>query len=887
MLYLRYKNLDFAVLPMEEELIEKMIRDSSSTFSSSELIRKITKGYRFEGVLSGFAYEHVRIVPTTFGLPLQVTSKLPTVASIRAHIKAELSPKMSLRVEMEPSLVSTHVTEMTVFSPEMHIGARVFHSIQSTLPINGQIEYNTEKDSFKAVLRLPKEEKRVILVESRPTTFVRSLNSKQMPVLEEKTIRIPMFEKTSVHYEQTYGEELFGLRTEVIGSVHRRVFEKKSPESILFGENHVQVVIIPTAESVKEIVIEVEPKYTKESSSFESPRYDETFTEEEFGLETSDESEERQDERNTRRSHSKKYYESMKSLKGLEGRLNIRIHTVGGPKSLKGEMSMKGSCDEQVKVCRFEIQGKRSPLLEKERRDWEMMLNGEVVLPESPKTIQELKEMRHKEVEATLKCRWGAEEKNEMTIRLQKTQSQEMARLVKNIDYESHKGLEKYDMLREASKLNKYVVLVDKELSKDNEKVFRRLFDLVKSEFYMSGSVEAVRSDSRRIKIEAVVEPEECRRVNLTVECNGEKLTVKEAFSPIRIPLMSLGSRRVSLKGLDKNSWTSVFMPSAECEVSSNKVATFDGLVYKTPLTTCYSVLAKDCSQEPEYVVMVKKMEKNSEEKKLKIVTQEKEYECEFKHEKIVCKVDGRRVEDEETLYDMGIKLIGESLCEITIPKMTIRFDGFKVEIKADKRTENTQCGLCGHFDGRRDNEFRRADNEETDDIEEFHRSWLRRDNECEIEENKLKEKKHYGVESDEEERYESFWTPMEDSEEEFMGEKRSRKMLKKNLKKHIARKNIRDEEENTYEPENEIVMVEREGKTCFSMEEQPKCQPGDELVETENQKVKLSCLPRSDRRTRRIMNALKRGESIKEEINSLPMSLTDRIEVPKLCRVY
>ncbi|CAJ0951145.1 unnamed protein product, partial [Mesorhabditis belari] len=288
---------------------------------------------------------------------------------------------------------------------------------------------------------------------------------------------------------------------------------------------------------------------------------------------------------------------------------------------------------------------------------------------------------------------------------------------------------------------------------------------------------------------------------------------------------------------------------------------------------------------------MMKNMEKNSEEKKLKIVTQEKEIECELKQEKIVCKVDGRRVEDEEALYDMGIKLIGESSCEITIPKMTIRFDGYKVEIKADKRTENTQCGLCGHFDGFRDNEFRRADNEETEDIEEFHRSWLRRDNECEVEESKLKEKKNYGVESDEEERYdseESFWNPREDFEEENMGEKRSRKMLKKNLKKHISRKNIRNEEENTYEPENEIVMVEREGKTCFSMEEQPKCQPGDELIETENRKVKLACLPRSDRRTRRIVNGLKRGEeSIMEEIRSLPMSLTDRIELPKLCRVY
>ncbi|CAJ0917562.1 unnamed protein product, partial [Mesorhabditis belari] len=556
-----YTLTGFAGVP-KKELMDKYIRLTLASMEESEKdgvtletnhnFARIVEVFRMcterEGVLSGYVYEHVRIVPTTLGLPLQVTSKLPTVAHIKAHIKAEISPKMSLRVEMEPSFVSTHVTEMTVFSPEMDIGSRVFHSIQSTLPIHGQVEYNDEKQQLKAVLRLPKEEKRVLLVESRPTTFVRSFNNKQVPVLEEKTIRIPSFEKTSVHYEKSYGEEHFGLRTEVIGSVHRHAFDRK----IIFGENHVQIVLVPTAESVKEIVLEVEPKYTKMASSeYESPRYDEIFTEKEF----------------------------------------------------------------------------------------------------------------------------------------------------------------------------------------------------------------------------------------------------------------------------------------------------------------------------------------------------EKEIECELKQEKIVCKVDGRRVEDEEALYDMGIKLIGESSCEITIPKMTIRFDGYKVEIKADKRTENTQCGLCGHFDGRRDNEFRRADNEETEDIEEFHRSWLRRDNECEVEESKLKEKKNYGVESDEEERYdseESFWNPREDFEEENMGEKRSRKMLKKNLKKHISRKNIRNEEENTYEPENEIVMVEREGKTCFSMEEQPKCQPGDELIETENRKVKLACLPRSDRRTRRIVNGLKRGEeSIMEEIRSLPMSLTDRIELPKLCRVY
>ena len=77
------------------------------------------------------------------------------------------------------------------------------------------------------------------------------------------------------------------------------------------------------------------------------------------------------------------------------------------------------------------------------------------------------------------------------------------------------------------------------------------------------------------------------------------------------------------------------------------------------------------------------------------------------------------------------------------------------------------------------------------EDLESFHRSWMSRDSECRMEEDKLTEKKNYRIEENE----------MESEEKEdqifdlFYG--KSQKWKGKNIqKKTAARKNLRNEEE-------------------------------------------------------------------------------------------
>lgn len=48
------------------------------------------------------------------------------------------------------------------------------------------------------------------------------------------------------------------------------------------------------------------------------------------------------------------------------------------------------------------------------------------------------------------------------------------------------------------------------------------------------------------------------------------------------------------------------------------------------------------------------------------------------------------------------------------LPQIKIEFDGYMANIKMSESYKSQQCGICGHYDGERSNEFRRADNKET-----------------------------------------------------------------------------------------------------------------------------------------------------------------------------
>ena len=249
MLYIRYKDMDYAVLPLDEQNIPGLFKDvvKGGKINLAEIERVLSKGYRFSTEVASFLYETTRIIPTTLGLPLEITGKLPTVFAINGQIQAEL-PTSGLRfkVQAEPEIATTHVAHMEIRSPLVSSGVKILHSAYAQLPIDVDVEMDWQKKfDVKVTVKAPQnsQEKRMLSLNTRPVTYLRHENQQtKMASAVEKTVFLA--EQPLKEIDYVYGEKALGLRFAVRGNVHRHLLEKLQQGKtlpILVCENQLEV----------------------------------------------------------------------------------------------------------------------------------------------------------------------------------------------------------------------------------------------------------------------------------------------------------------------------------------------------------------------------------------------------------------------------------------------------------------------------------------------------------------------------------------------------------------------------------------------------------------------------------------------------------------------
>ena len=288
-------------------------------------------------------------------------------------------------------------------------------------------------------------------------------------------------------------------------------------------------------------------------------------------------------------------------------------------------------------------------MLRDERNEWTIKGEAHLAMPESPRNLKEMKEQKHRELQAFFEAKWGSEKKSELSMKMQFEQDKEQNRWLQHAERKELTGMNAYDVLVKAGRLNKLNVVAEYELSRTSETVFRRIYDLVKAYGFWSSQWESRQGQEGRVILQLTVDPISRRYANLTVQTPNELLRMQTVRLPTRVPLVSIAHRSIR-----ENFYTS---DKAECEVKSTRVNTFDDMIYRTPLTTCYSVVAKDCSSEPRFAVLVKKINKNSEELKVKIIDEEgNKIELENKKDEIVIRVNNKdiRKESEWEKYGLG-----------------------------------------------------------------------------------------------------------------------------------------------------------------------------------------------------------------------------------------
>jgi len=164
------------------------------------------------------------------------------------------------------------------------------------------------------------------------------------------------------------------------------------------------------------------------------------------------------------------------------------------------------------------------------------------------------------------------------------------------------------------------------------------------------------------------------------------------------------------------------------CEVSGRKVNTFRNVEVSVPLTTDYVVLSKDCSSNPSFIVLVRKLSQRTDLKQLKIQTRTHKIvitPLSKSGEQLKITVNDRpvRIHEDIVLKENGypvIRLVKEgSQCKVELLNKGVQviFDGYTCNVELSQVSRKLMCGLCGQSDS----EFRTRDYTNTKNFNEFY----------------------------------------------------------------------------------------------------------------------------------------------------------------------
>lgn len=186
-------------------------------------------------------------------------------------------------------------------------------------------------------------------------------------------------------------------------------------------------------------------------------------------------------------------------------------------------------------------------------------------------------------------------------------------------------------------------------------------------------------------------EQEHFHGVDLNFLPGGLKRPIFSRFSPLYYQAMRLG----------------VY---SYCDVTPQAVQTYDNYTYVAQMSECPTLISGDCTDKPRYVVLGRKVAAD----KLAITVVMGEHKIELADTNTAT-VDGKAVplSDKVVTNDGDTKLFklfkhDANNVFIYSQKLSVfvRYTGYYTTVTAGSRYRDTQCGLCGNFDGCPENDL-------------------------------------------------------------------------------------------------------------------------------------------------------------------------------------
>lgn len=279
--------------------------------------------------------------------------------------------------------------------------------------------------------------------------------------------------------------------------------------------------------------------------------------------------------------------------------------------------------------------------------------------------------------------------------------------------------------LNKAGQLKKYILNVDyKDVPVSVKNITMKLWRALKYKYFWQTDVAQIKVHNPEDKIKAIIriDPFNDRRLNITVKTCKENVTMYDI--PVPFHLRPLNLKRSIMNQMYEDVMFGKDAPV--CEVSSDRVNTFDNAEFSFRMGNCWTVLAKDCSEERTFAILAKRMTGgDKDEKACKIVTPYGKVKLTKKPaEGLVLEKDGELVPitngEPIEIIQHGHVIISclaqdESYVKCWLPEQQVKvyFDGYNVNVKMDTPLYmGRQCGICGNldFDPNPETEFYKLD---------------------------------------------------------------------------------------------------------------------------------------------------------------------------------
>jgi len=930
-----FKGQSVGLFPITKEFVQQLIQDSGSNLRQAE--QKLRQGLPVDYTTVAEVHDMQYKIPTTMGMPLTVTMKAPIAWSLKGTLKTsmESSKIFKIQAQLKPSAIAQVLCKVEAWSPIVNTGIKIKAKAKLFTPIDARVEidYSTKPYTVKAAIKPPTEKRDLLVLESRPISYTQDWQRYVRSVdegVEEKTIMGEEQNRVST-FTKCFGRQTLGIELCARGQVHRTPVQSVvgTPFSPLSGPNKIVVTCEPGQDNPEEIHVKLSTKFEQLSGSeMRKPSFSqfslrpESNNDQDSSSSSSEivdddqEQQGSQEQQRRRHSHSQEQqprrrqpqspinrrsrnpqqsqrstfnevltqYRNYEMKKGYKTRVQLEMQA-GSNRKVNVELSHLYDAKQRYAQVNMKVKRDRPD-------QWEACLDAEMMFPERPQFVDDVKD---KKALASAQLKWGqscnSQNYIQLTTRAERSR-QQMDWERRQSDFQEYRSskcqnkawcspLAQDDFVEKIGQMLKYRVDIDYQNVPSTVQNFtNKLYRAMKHYYYWQTDVDQlIQNPSNKIRAEIVLDAQTKQRLNITLQTPKESIKIQDL--PLSQPWGAMSQKQSMSEQLRE--YAADDENPNECSITGKKglqrrsqVDTFDGTKFTAPFTTCWVVLAKDCgSEQPKFVVMARKSERNQDLKEVKILTKRHRIQLTpetEEYDSIKVDVNGQTYnpENQEDITENG-KVVAQiekdqSTVQVKLPKdgVEVEFDGYAINIKLSDSYRGQQCGLCGHFDLESADEFRNPDFTDERDIRQFYMNYLIKDGRCQAPQQ---------------------LTEICESEE---CDKQDRSSSSSSSSSSGSQENSGSNEEQET-PEYKTKVIEIDDQLCFSSVPIPLCDEEDSYPMGVKQQKKVSyiCIDQDSQSAEHIERLARSGRRDIPALKNRTPTFTRTENVPEKCKKY